>query len=317
MRICSLLPGATEVVVALWNTKHLVGISHECDYPPEIRTKPVLVHAVVDTDAMPSREIDRHVRTTLRAGQPLYELDETMLARVRPHLIITQELCHACAITPSQIQRAIHALPSRPRVLSLNASTLEEVLADVERIGEAIGRQQEASLLVEQLRARLHAVLLQVAHAKKHPRVACLEWLDPLFTAGHWVPEMVASAGGVDVLGTAGSPSTAITWKKVCAAKPEVLVIMPCGFPIARTRGEITRLTKRPGWKSLPAVKTGQVFLADGPAYFNRPGPRLIDGIELLASCLHPTLVPSSGSDAIQRLEGRSQPAASHAPARS
>lgn len=313
MRICSLLPGATEVVVALWNTKHLVGISHECDYPPEVRTKPVLVRTVIDTSILSSREIDRQVRAKMKAGLPLYELDETLLARVRPHLVITQDLCHACAITPSQLAEALRALPSPPRVLSLNPSTLEDVIADVERIGEAIGRWQEAAAFVEQLRARLQAVLIQVAHADRHPRVACIEWLDPLYAAGHWVPDMVACAGGVDVLGTAGAPSAPITWKRLRAAKPDVLVIMPCGFPIARTRREIARLTKQPGWKTLPAVKTGRVFLVDGPAYFNRPGPRVIDGIELLASCLHPTLVPAAWPDAVQPLSTRKRSAAAHA----
>ena len=315
MRICSLLPGATEVVVALWNTKHLVGISHECDYPPEVRTKPVLVRAVVDTNALSSREIDRHVRATLKAGRPLYELDETLLARVRPHLVITQDLCHACAITPSQLAQALRALPSPPRVLSLNPSTLDDVLADIERIGEAIGRGQEAAALVEQLRARLQAVLLQVAPAGKHPRVACIEWLDPMYAAGHWVPDMVACAGGVDVLGTAGAPSAPVTWARLRAAKPDVLMIMPCGFPIARTRREVARLTKQPGWKTLPAVKTGRVFLVDGPAYFNRPGPRVIDGIEILAACLHPSLVQSAASDAVQPLSSRKRTVSAHAPA--
>ena len=315
MRICSLLPGATEVVVALWNTKHLVGISHECDYPPEVRTKPVLVRAVVDTNALSSREIDRHVRATLKAGRPLYELDETLLARVRPHLVITQDLCHACAITPSQLAQALRALPSPPRVLSLNPSTLDDVLADIERIGEAIGRGQEAAALVEQLRARLQAVLLQVAPAGKHPRVACIEWLDPMYAAGHWVPDMVACAGGVDVLGTAGAPSAPVTWARLRAAKPDVLMIMPCGFPIARTRREVARLTKQPGWKTLPAVKTGRVFLVDGPAYFNRPGPRVIDGIEILAACLHPSLVRSAASDAVQPLSSRKRTVSAHAPA--
>ena len=315
MRICSLLPGATEVVVALWNTKHLVGISHECDYPPEVRTKPVLVRAVVDTNALSSREIDRHVRATLKAGRPLYELDETLIARVRPHQVITQDLCHACAITPSQLAQALRALPSPPRVLSLNPSTLDDVLADIERIGEAIGRGQEAAALVEQLRARLQAVLLQVAPAGKHPRVACIEWLDPMYAAGHWVPDMVACAGGVDVLGTAGAPSAPVTWARLRAAKPDVLMIMPCGFPIARTRREVARLTKQPGWKTLPAVKTGRVFLVDGPAYFNRPGPRVIDGIEILAACLHPSLVQSAASDAVQPLSSRQRTVSAHAPA--
>lgn len=301
MRICSLLPGATEVVAMLGRTRHLVGISHECDYPPEIRTKPVLVRATVEA-GLSSPDIDRRVRTTLRAGRPLYEVDETMLVRVRPDLVIAQTLCDVCAITPSQLTRALRVLSSPPRVLSLGPSTLDDVLADIERIGEAIGRSLEAANLVDELRARLHAVLLQVAHAEKHPRVACLEWLDPLFAAGHWVPEMVACAGGVDVLGASGSPSEQITWEQVQEAKPDVLIIMPCGFSIARTKQEMSRLTKRPGWKKLPAVKHGAVFLADASSYFNRPGPRLIDGIEMLAACFHPSSGQTIKPDAVERL---------------
>ena len=301
MRICSLLPGATEVVAALTPTKHLVGISHECDYPPEIAGKPVVVRPTIRADRA-SREIDRQVRTKLKSGQPLYELNDTLLGRVRPHLVIAQDTCAVCAVTPAQLHDAIHALPTVPRVLSLNPSTLDDVLADIQRIGDAITRRHEAALLVGHLRERLQHILLQIAQAGAHPRVACLEWLDPLYAAGHWVPEMVAYAGGVDVLGTAGAPAKTVTWKQVCAARPDVLILMPCGFSIARTRKELASLTKRPDWKTLPAVKTGQVFLVDGPAYFNRPGPHLIDGIETLAACLHPSLVPAAKPETVERL---------------
>lgn len=311
MRICSLLPGATEVVAMLGRTRHLVGISHECDHPPEIRTKPVLVRSTVDA-GLPSADIDRHVRSMAQAGRPLYELDEILLTRVRPDIVITQDLCHVCAITPAQLTQALRVLPSPPRVLSLNPSTLDDVLADIERIGATIGRAQEASALVEQLRARLQAVLLQVAHAETRPRVVCLEWLDPLFAAGHWVPEMVACAGGVDVLGTPGSPSVQITWEQVQAARPDVLVIMPCGFSIARTKQEMNRLTRRTGWKKLPAVKNGAVFLVDAAAYFSRPGPRLIDGVEILAACLYPTLEWAARPDAMQRLKKSTSPSRKH-----
>jgi iron complex transport system substrate-binding protein len=311
MRICSLLPGATEVVAALGRTRYLVGISHECDYPPEIRTKPVLIRATVDA-GLPSPEIDRHVRTMRQAGQSLYEVDETMLTRVRPDLVIAQDLCHVCAITPAQLQHALRVLPSPPRVLSLNPSTLDDVLADIERIGGAVGRAQEASVLVAQLRSRLEAVLLQVAHAETRPRVVCLEWLDPLFAAGHWVPEMVACAGGVDVLGAPGSPSVQITWEQVQATQPDVLVVMPCGFSIARTRQELNLLTKRTGWKKLPAVKHGRVFLVEAAAYFNRPGPRVIDGVEILAACFYPSLVQTPRPDAAQRLTKAATSAIAH-----
>lgn len=314
MRICSLLPGATEVVAALGRAKHLVGISHECDYPPEIRTKPVLVRATVDAERLSSAEIDRHVRANLQAGRPLYELDETLLVRVRPQLVIAQDLCHVCAVTPAQLNRALHALPSTPRVLSLSPSTLDDVLADIERIGDAIGRAHEAAVLVEHLRGRLAAVLLQVAHADTRPRVVCLEWLDPLYVAGHWVPEMVAYAGGVDALGTAGSPSVPVTWEQVLAARPDVLVLMPCGFSIARAKQELDRLTTRPEWKELPAVKHGRVFLVNAPAYFNRPGPRVIDGIEILASCLYPSLVPNTRAEGVECVAEQAAPVTSHSP---
>ncbi len=302
MRICSLLPGATEVVAALGRARHLVGISHECDYPPEIRTKPVLVRATVDPERLSSAEIDRRVRESLKNGELLYELDEILFGRVRPNLVITQDLCHACAVTPAQLKRAIHALPFPPRVLSLSPSTLDDVLADLERIGDAIGRADEASVLAEQLRSRLETVLLQVAHAETRPRVVCIEWLDPLYVAGHWVPEMVACAGGVDALGTPGSPSVQITWEQVQTAQPDVLIVMPCGFSIARAKRELDCLITKPGWGDLPAVRQGNVFVVDAPAYFNRPGPRLIDGVEILAACLFPSLVPDIRSEAAQRL---------------
>jgi iron complex transport system substrate-binding protein len=302
MRICSLLPGATEVVAALGRARHLVGISHECDYPPEIRTKPVLVRATLNPELLSSAEIDRRVRAALEDGAPLYELDETLFGRVRPSLVITQDLCHACAVTPAQLQRAIRALPSPPRVLTLGPSTLDDVLADLERVGDAIGRGDEASVLAERLRGRLEAVLLKVAHAEARPRVVCLEWLDPLYAAGHWVPEMVACAGGVDALGIPAAPSVRIAWEQVRAAQPDALMIMPCGFSIARTKRELVRLVTQPGWADLPAVRHGNVFVVDAPAYFNRPGPRLIDGVEILAACLFPSLAPEPRPGAAQRL---------------
>jgi iron complex transport system substrate-binding protein len=301
MRICSLLPGATEVVAALAPTKFLVGISHECDYPPDITHKPVVVRETIAAGRS-SRGIDRQVRARLKSGQALYEINETLLARVRPHLVIAQDTCDVCAVTPEQLDEALRGLPDPPRVLSLNPSTLDDVLADIQRIGYAIRRETEAALLAARLRERLQHVLLQVARAGTHPRVACLEWLDPLYAAGHWVPEMVAYAGGVDVLGTPGAPAKKVTWKQVCAAKPDVLVLMPCGFSIDRTRRELALLTKRAGWKTLPAVKSGRVFLVDGPAYFNRPGPRLVDGVEILAACLHPSLMPAARPEAAERL---------------
>jgi iron complex transport system substrate-binding protein len=308
MRICSLIPGATEVVALLGRTGDLVGISYACDYPPEVRSKPVVLRARIE-EGLASQDIHRRVKATVESGQSLYELDETVLARVRPDLMITQDLCRVCAITSDQLSRALHSFPTPPRILSLSPSTLDAVLADIEQIGEAIGQAQEARELVERLRARLEAILLLVARMEEQPRVACLEWLDPLYNAGHWVPEMVAYAGGVDVLSRPGAPSAQITWDQVLAAQPDVLVLMPCGFSIARIHQELDRLTSRPGWNDLPAVRRGRVFLVEASAYFNRPGPRLIDGVEILAACFHPALTVEIPAGAVQRLGGPASPA--------
>lgn len=293
MRICSLLPGATEVVAALGLADDLVGISHECDYPPEVRHKPVLVHAAIDPEHTSSFDIDRQVRTTLEAAQPLYTLDVVRFAQAQPDLVITQDLCHVCAVTPDRLQHAISALPAPPRVLSLNPGNLDETLRDVERIGEATGRAAVARALAAQLRARLQSVRARVAPIRQRPRVVCLEWLAPLYVAGHWVPEMVSCAGAVDALGLAGSASTPVTWEHVLAAAPDVLLLMPCGFTVSRTLRELDRLScdlSWPDWQTLPAVRDGNVFAVDASAYFSRPGPRLVDGVELLAALFHPSL---------------------------
>lgn len=290
MRICSLLPGATEVVAALGSADDLVGISHECDYPPEVRNKPVMVRPVIDSDRASSPDIDRQVKEAAATGTKLYTLDEALFARAHPDLVITQDLCGVCAITPNHLQRAIAALPQPPQLLTLNPATLDQVVDDVERIGDTIGRSAEARSLASRLRSRLDSIRRKVAQAARVPRVVCLEWLDPLYVGGHWVPEMVARAGGTDVLGSAGAPSKTVTWDQVLAARPDVLVLMPCSFSADRTLREINRVTGRPGWDTLPAVQTGNVFAVDSSSYFSRPSPRLVDGVEILASLFHPSL---------------------------
>ncbi|MGH7166707.1 MAG: cobalamin-binding protein [Nitrospiraceae bacterium] len=292
MRISSLLPGATEVVAALGLADELVGISHECDYPPQVRRKPVVVRAAIDAECAASPEIDQQVRKAVEAGQDLYELDEVLFARAEPDLVITQDLCHVCAITPSRLQRAIATLPKAPTLLTLTPATLDQILTDVERIGHATGKEAEAHALTVDLRTRLEGIRERVSHAGNwevgHPKVACLEWLDPLYAAGHWVPEMVSLAGGVDVLGTAGAPSQQVTWEQVRNAAPDVLVLMPCGFSVDRTVREWDCLTYHPGWRSLPSVQNGRVFVVDASAYFSRPGPRLVEGVAILAALCHP-----------------------------
>ena len=289
MKICSLLPGATEVIAALGLADDLVGISHECDYPPAITHKPVMVRATIDGDRSSSAEIDHQVKTAVTAGRQLYELDEGLFARAQPDLVVTQDLCHVCAVTPSQLHRAIGALPHRPQLLSLNPLTLDDILMDVERIGAAIKRPAEAQALIVALRSRLDFIRAQVASANARPTVACLEWLSPLYAAGHWVPQMVEWAGGVDRLGSAGAPSRQVTWEQLLAAEPDVLVLMPCGFSINRTLRELNQLTVHPGWRDLPAVRNGRVFAVDASSFFSRPGPRLVDGVAILAALFHPS----------------------------
>lgn len=295
MRICSLLPGATEIIAALGLADDLVGISHECDYPPAMQQKPVMVTPAIDAERSDSAEIDRQVRATLAAGDRLYALDERRFAQANPDLVITQDLCQVCAVTPGQIEQAITRLPKAPRLLTLNPTSLEDILADIERIGQAAGQADKGATFAASLRARLEAVRRRVAAAAR-PKVVCLEWLDPLYLGGHWVPEMVHWAGGQDPLGTAGSPSTTVTWRQVQAAQPDVVILMPCGFSVARSLRELNATSLRnrwPDWEQLPAVQRDQVYVVDAAAYFSRPGPRLIDGVEILAALLHPSLCPS------------------------
>lgn len=289
MRICSLLPGATEVVAALGLADDLVGISHECDYPPEARKAPVMIRPLIQQEDMTSHDIDRAVTQAVTEHQSLYTLDEAMFRDAEPDLVITQDLCHVCAVTPSDVQRAMGSLPRPPQLLTLNASSLEEVLTDIERIGNATGKGPESRTLASALRRRLESIRRQVTPAQEMTTVVCLEWLDPLYVAGHWVPEMVWWAGGQDVLGTASAPSKRITWEQLVAASPDVVIVMPCGFSVRRTLQEIARLTEHPDWHRLPAVQRGHVFAVDAGTYFSRPGPRLVDGVETLASLCQPS----------------------------
>ncbi len=287
MRICSLLPGATEVVATLGLADDLVAISHECDYPPEIRQKPVIIRSAVDPKQTSSPNIDRQVREALREGQGLYRIDEALLRRLDPDLILTQSLCDVCAVTPTEVKRVLADLARRPQMISLDATDLQGVFRDIEAIGVATGRDAKARWLVEALTGRL-AKVRALVEGETPRRVACIEWLDPLYCAGHWVPEMVTLAGGADLLATAGAPSTQISWEQVRGAHPDVLVLMPCGFSIDRTLSELDRLTSRPGWNDVPAVQARSVYAVEGPAYFNRSGPRLVDGVELLAALFFP-----------------------------
>ncbi len=301
MRIVSLLPSATEIVCALGLTDSLVGISHDCDYPPEISGKAVLSEALITTD-LPSGVIDATIRGHVHKGKSVYHLDERQLTSLQPDLILTQELCAVCAPPYTLVKQAARLLEAQTRLVSLEPENLAGILDNILLVGDLTGRAAEAATLVDHLRGRIERVREAVT-GRPRPRVACIEWLDPLFVAGHWVPEMVALAGGVDVLGRACEPSFVISWQTIIASEPDVIVVMPCGFTVPRTRQEVHLLTARRGWSDMRAVQAGQVYLTDASAYFNRPGPRIVTGVEILARILHPQVASvHPPADAYERL---------------
>ncbi|MSP40617.1 MAG: cobalamin-binding protein [Deltaproteobacteria bacterium] len=289
MRICSLLPGATEIAYALGLGDQIVGVTHECDFPAEAKQKSVMVHSAIDAQHMSTSEIDCKVGELLAAGTGLYTIDAQAFDAAAPDIILTQGLCEVCALDYNQVVQAAERLTHPAKVISLNPRSLNDILDDITTVGAATERQSAAAALVENLRQRIERV--GAREPDKRPRVVCLEWFEPLYSAGHWVPEMVALAGGVDVIGRAGEPSAKIEWNQIVDAQPEVVLLMPCGFDVRRTIKEATPLRALPGWSDLPAVKNANVFALNGNAYFSRPGPRLVNGLEMLARIIHPDTV--------------------------
>ncbi|HEY7221837.1 MAG TPA: cobalamin-binding protein [Candidatus Binatia bacterium] len=286
MRICSLLPGATEIAYLLGLGDQIVGVTHECDYPAEARYKRVIVRSAIDPNSMSSQEIDRKVGELLQSGKGLYTIDEQALLEIAPDMILTQGLCDVCALDYNDVVKAAARLASAPAIVSLNPHSLNDVLEDILRVGAATARELSAESLVRDLRRRIDEIGFREPNYR--PRVVCLEWFDPLYVAGHWVPEIVTLAGGHDVLGRAGEPSFKIDWSAVRDAKPDVMLLMPCGFDVRRAVRESSPLRALPSWDELPAVKRGNVYAFNGSAYFSRPGPRLVNGLEILARVLQP-----------------------------
>ena len=303
MRICSLLPSATEIAFALGLGDEVVGVTHECDYPPEAKKRRIVVRSVIDPDQCSSREIDSVVREHLHAKKSLYTIDLLSFQQANPDFILTQDLCDVCALDYNEVVEAALSLARKPKTISLAPARLSDVLRDIEIVGEAVGRRTDAETLVRQLKQRIESVRKRTSSSDLRPGVACLEWLEPIYNAGHWVPEMVDLAGGLDGLGEKGKPSKEIGWAAVRAFAPQVVVLMACGFDIQRTLSETTPLHRLEGWSELPAVKDGKVFAVNGSAYFNRSGPRLIDGLEILAQIIHPEIFPwRAPLEAAQRL---------------
>jgi iron complex transport system substrate-binding protein len=296
MRICSLLPGATEIVCALGLADQLVAVTHECDYPPEIRHLPVITRSAVGAGAPGSRAIDQHVSTAGHDGSSLYTLDQELLARLDPDLVLTQELCSVCAISYTEVAPAVARLAGERIVLSLSPQTLDGILGTIVEVGEATGVAEAACALVERLRARRAAVTTRASLARARPRVFAMEWLDPPYTAGHWVPEMVRLAGGHDALAREGGLSEAIAWEAIVRYDPEVVVFMPCSFDLDRAAEELAHVPFPPGFTDVAAVRAGRVAIVDSSAYFSRSGPRVVDGLEILAEIIHPELFPRTSA---------------------
>jgi iron complex transport system substrate-binding protein len=287
-RIVSLLPSCTEIVCALGCADQLVGRSHECDFPEEIQSVPICTAPRLDPSGS-SGEIDASVKSLSQTAPSLYEIDATLLRELRPDLILTQSQCDVCAVSLADLEKALAPPPApRPEIISVAPARLADIWTDIQAIADGLGVSNEGRTLLLPLKNRLVDVIQKTCMMKKRPSVACLEWLDPLMAAGNWVPEMVQLAGGRNLFGEPGRHSPWLEWEKLADADPDVIVLTPCGFNLARTRAESKSLAENPAWTALRAVKSKNVFLTDGNYYFNRPGPRLVDSIEILAEILHP-----------------------------
>jgi iron complex transport system substrate-binding protein len=284
-RIVSLLPAATEIVGALGLVDSLVGVSHECDHPPEARALPRVTHCEIHGSALPSGRIDQWVSETLARTGSLYTMDEPLLRSLRPDLILTQRLCDVCAVGYDSVSAFAATLPGPPRVVNLEPLTLSEVFGDIRRVAEAAGVPERAERVVASLARRVEAVRARAARSSMRPRCLLLEWVDPPFASGHWNPELVAIAGGEEVLGRSGEPARRVGWDEVAGADPEVVVLACCGFDLPRTLQEVPLLKD-----ALPAMRSRRVYAVDGSDYFSRPGPRVVDSLEILAEILHPEL---------------------------
>jgi iron complex transport system substrate-binding protein len=287
MRIVSLLPSATEILFALGFGDEVVGVSHECDFPEQARNKRVVIQSRIPHGTPPA-EIDRLVREYVSRGESLYAVDAQALEELAPDLIITQDLCHVCAASPDDLGAALARFAERPEVLCLNPQDLGDVWRDILWVGEQTRRGRAAEALLEGIGERLGTIEKSVADRDERPRVAFLEWLQPFYVGGHWVPEMIELAGGHDVLGRVHTPSFRVTFEEIVAAAPEIILIAPCGYGAEQARNEYLTMAPPDEWNTIPAVKNGRVFALEANSYFSRPGPRLITGIEALAHVFHP-----------------------------
>ncbi|VTS06400.1 cobalamin-binding protein [Tuwongella immobilis] len=304
MRIVSLLPSATELLDCLQLGEQLVGVTHECDYPEWVGRLPKVTRTLIPHDAS-SQQIDALVRERLQTQKALYTLDLPTLEQLRPDWIVTQALCDVCAVAEAEVTAAACSLPGQPSVINLEPMSLADVLATLRLIGERVGIVERAEAVIAGLQARIDAVARRSAAITNRPRGVILEWIDPPFCCGHWSPELMDLAGGIEVIGVAGQPSRTITPEMIAEAKPEFVLIACCGFSLERTRQDLSILRNYPGFADWPATQSGRIYLTDGNAFFSRPGPRLVDSLELLAHALHPDIHPLPANvPAAIRLDG-------------
>jgi iron complex transport system substrate-binding protein len=295
VRICSLVPAATEIVFALGLGDRVVGVTHECDWPPEATSRPAVTAALIESDRLTSLEIDRAVSEAAGNGRPLYAIDEERWRELDADVVLVQELCDVCAVSRDEVDGLVRARPIDAEVIDVSPATLGGVLTTITALGVRLGAEGAADELTGGMRSRLERVRAALADADSVPRAFVCEWLDPPFSAGHWVPDMVDIAGGKDVASASGEPSRRMTWGEVAALDPEVVVLAPCGFDLDRTINEVDLDTLRGELLETAARREGKVFAVDANAYFSRPGPRLVDGVDLLAHLLHPEAYSDPG----------------------
>ena len=290
LRIVSLIASASEIVASLGLSRDQVGRSHECDFPPEILALPICTSPAFPTDGS-SAEIDQRVQERVANALSVYEVSREMLDALQPTHVITQTQCRVCAVSLEDVERALMGwVSSRPKLVALEPNALADIWRDIRRVADACGVPERGEDVVGRLRTEMQRICGRACESLSRPRVAVIEWQEPLMAAGNWVPELVEMAGGVNLFGLAGAHSPWMSWQELLDGNPDVLLITPCGFDLARTASEMYWLTNRPEWRKLRAVQTGQVYLADGNQYFNRPGPRIVESLQILAEVLHPEL---------------------------
>ena len=297
MRIVSLLPSATEILCGLGFDHEIVGVSHECDYPLRARTKAAVIQSRIPKGISPA-EIDRIVREYISRGESLYAVNSEILQELAPDLIVTQDLCHVCAASPDDLAMALAKFDKRPEVLCLNPEDLRDVWRDILWLGEETKRSARAEAIVGMIGERIGELGIMMDAIEERPRVVLLEWLQPFYVGGHWVPEMIEQAGGIDVLGKAGTPSFRVVEEEIIAAAPEVMIVAPCGYSKEQSRDEYLSLKFLPEWDSIPAVRNGRVYAMDANSYVSRPGPRLVTGMEAMAKAIHPYVNVRAGAEA-------------------